>query len=103
MHGGRAKNQIEYICISHRYRNGLSGAKAYPGADCGSDHVPVVATLRIKMKRIKKPQTRESFDREALCNKNEFTVKHKESVEKDNEELLAWKDMYLVRNFQRNS
>ena len=79
MPAGRAENQIDHICISQKYRIGLLSAKTYPGADCRNDHVPVVATL-IKLKRIKKPQTRESFDREVLCSKKEFTEKYEESV-----------------------
>ena len=54
----RSKNQIDYICISQKYPNGLLSAKIYPRTDCGTDHVTVLATLKIKMKRIKKPQTK---------------------------------------------
>ena len=97
---GRVKNQIDYICKSQRYRDGLLSAKTYPGADCGSDHVPVITTLRTKMKPIKKPQTRESFDREMLCSKKELTVKYRghcrESAEKDNEKPLALKDTCIL-------
>ena len=80
MPAGRAENQIDHICNSQKYRNGLLNAKTNPGGDCRNDHVSVVATLRIKMKRIKKRQTRESFDREVLRSKKEFTGKYEESV-----------------------
>ena len=28
-------------------------AKTFPGAECGSDHVPVCGTIRLKLKKIK--------------------------------------------------
>ena len=28
-----------------------------PGADCGSDHVPVVGTMKLKLKRLKRAKT----------------------------------------------
>ena len=54
--GDRARNQIDYITINKRFRNSIVQVKTYPGADCGvgCDHVPVVATMRLKLKKIKK-------------------------------------------------
>ena len=79
----RAKNQIDYIYISQKYRNGLLSTKTYPGEYCGTDHVPVVAILQIKLKKLKKPQGKENFDRGLLCSKNEFTEKYQEFVEQN--------------------
>jgi len=45
------KNQIDYILVDKRYRNGIKNSKARPGADCGSDHKPVVAEMCIKLQR----------------------------------------------------
>ena len=39
------------VCLSV---NGVRNSKARPGADCGSDHNPVVAYLRIKLQLNKK-------------------------------------------------
>lgn len=47
------RNQIDYILIDKRYRNGISNVKTYPGADVGSDHSPVVGTIFIRLKKIK--------------------------------------------------
>ncbi|CAK1599374.1 unnamed protein product [Parnassius mnemosyne] len=47
------RNQIDYILINRRYRNSLTSVKTYPGADIGSDHNPVVASLRCNMKILK--------------------------------------------------
>lgn len=48
------RNQIDYILVNSRFRNGLRGIKTYPGADVGSDHNPVVGNLDIRFKSIKK-------------------------------------------------
>ena len=42
--GDRTRNQIDYVTINHRFRNSVQNAKAYPGADCDSDHNPVVCS-----------------------------------------------------------
>ena len=59
---GNTKNQIDYILIQNRWRSSLSNAKTYPGADCGSDHELLVATIRIKLRKIKKPTAPLRFD-----------------------------------------
>jgi len=53
--GDRTKNQIDYIMVPHRFRNSVISSKAFPGADCGSDHVPVISKIRVKLKKIKQP------------------------------------------------
>ena len=52
--GDRARNQIDYITINKRFRNSITQVKTYPGADCGvgCDHVPVVAVMRVKLKKV---------------------------------------------------
>src|SRR5215469_3621697 len=52
--GDRSRNQIDYITISKRFRNALTQVKTYPGANCYSDHVPVIATIKLRLKRIVK-------------------------------------------------
>ena len=49
---GKTRNQIDYIMMDKRYRNGVKNCKARPGADCGSDHNPVIAELDIKLHKI---------------------------------------------------
>ena len=48
--GDTTRNQIDFIAISERYKNGVLNCRAFPGADVGSDHVPALATLRVKLK-----------------------------------------------------
>ena len=35
-------------------RNGVKNSKAMPGADCETDHKPVIARLKIKLQRVMK-------------------------------------------------
>ena len=51
--GDRARIQIDYILFSKRYRSAVSKVKTYPGADANSDHVPVVATVKLHFKTLK--------------------------------------------------
>jgi len=48
----KTRNQIDYILIDNRYRNGVKNSKARPGADCDSDHNLVIAHLEVKLQRI---------------------------------------------------
>src|SRR5215469_3529022 len=52
--GDRRRSQIDYITISKRFRNALTQVKTYSEASCSSDHVPVIATIKLKLKRIDK-------------------------------------------------
>ena len=51
---GRYKNQIDFITINNRFRNAIKQTRAYAGADCGSDHNPVFATVSVKLKTLKR-------------------------------------------------
>ena len=54
--GDRARNQIDYVSVNRRFRNSVTQVKTKPGADCGGgcDHVPVVAQIKVKVKKVKK-------------------------------------------------
>ena len=52
--GDCIQNQIYYITINRRFRNSIHQVKGYPGADCGSDHVPIVATIKVRLKAMRK-------------------------------------------------
>ena len=36
-----------------KIRNSILEVKGYPRADCASDHVPVIATMRVKLRKMK--------------------------------------------------
>ena len=47
-----ARNQIDYITINNRFRNSILQVKGYPGVDGGSDHVPILVTLRLNLRKL---------------------------------------------------
>ena len=51
--GDGSRNQIDYILIPKRFRNALLTSKTLPGADCYSDHVPVIGNFRLKLQKRK--------------------------------------------------
>ena len=78
--GGEVKNQIDYITINERFRNSVTQVKTYPGADINSDHVPVVATFRLKLKHIRKPKFEPKRNIALLGNNREVTEKYSVEV-----------------------
>ena len=80
--GNRYRNQIDYVTINRRFRNSIVQAKTYPGADCGSDHVPVVVDMEMKLKRLRRkkrgPQAQLSkLEDESIRNIYSVTVRNK--------------------------
>ena len=51
---GQHLNQIDYILCSQRWRSFIQSAKTRLGADCGSDHELLIATFRLKLKKVGK-------------------------------------------------
>ena len=49
--GDGVRNQIDYITINNRFRNSSLQLNSYPGTDGGREHVSIVATLRMKIKK----------------------------------------------------
>ena len=52
--GDHSRNQIDYIAINSQFKRAIKGVKTYPGADYGSNHVPVVAKFQCKLKKVKR-------------------------------------------------
>ena len=51
---GQHRNQIDFILCSRRWRSSIQSAKIRPGADHGSDHQLLMATFRLKLKKVGK-------------------------------------------------
>ena len=51
---GEYQNHIDCILCSQRWRSSIQSAKARPGADYGSDHEPLIAKFRLKLKKVGK-------------------------------------------------
>lgn len=56
--GDRYRNQIDYIMVRSRWKSSILNCKTYPGAECGSDHQLLVMQFRLRLKNIRKPQTK---------------------------------------------
>ena len=50
------KNQIDYVLVDKRYRNSIQNSKSMPGAECGSDHNPVIVRMKTRLQRVAKPK-----------------------------------------------
>src|SRR3989441_10139465 len=46
--------QVSCNFLKKRFRNGILNSKLMPGADCDSDHNPVVVKMKIRLQRVKK-------------------------------------------------
>ncbi|XP_065578596.1 craniofacial development protein 2-like [Artemia franciscana] len=66
---GRTKNQIDHFLMSRRWRSSLSDVRGFRGADVNSDHILMIAEVRIKMKAQKRKTntaTHKQFDTDKL-------------------------------------
>ncbi|GFS03903.1 RNA-directed DNA polymerase from mobile element jockey-like [Elysia marginata] len=86
---GHGKAQIDYIMISKRFRNALLilAAKTYPSADCYSDHVPVTAKFKLKLKKTRKLPTNIKLDLAILKTNQSLREKYQISVQNKFEAL----------------
>ncbi|GFN80434.1 craniofacial development protein 2 [Plakobranchus ocellatus] len=59
--GDRSRNKIDYIPIQKRFRNAVKTSKSLPGADCDSDHIPVMCKFQIILKKLRKTKDNPKF------------------------------------------
>ena len=89
---GRTKNEIDYILIRSRFKSSALNCRAYPKADCGSDHNLVAARLRLRFTAKKAITT----TRKVRWNVDK--LREEEQHEAYNEELA-----HVLRNTQSDS
>ena len=46
---GKNRNQIDYILGRKRWKSAIQAVKTLPGADCGTDHELLHATINVKL------------------------------------------------------
>ena len=51
---GQYQNQTDFILCSQRWRSSIQSTKTRSGADCGSDYELLIATFRLKLKKVGK-------------------------------------------------
>lgn len=59
--GDTCCNQTDYVAIIRRFNNVVTQTRTYPGADCASEHVPVITNIRIKLKNIEKTKRQTKY------------------------------------------
>ena len=104
--GDMYRNQIDFILIRNRFKNAVKQVKTYPGADIGSDHVPVTCKLQIKIKKPRKSALKEQRDLPKLREeqtrisynlkiKNYYDALENEEMEQQPEEIIEeeWKHL----------
>lgn len=79
--GGSTRNQIDFIMIKNRFRNAVLQAKTYPGADCNSDHNPVVCNVRVKLRKRKEAKRRKKLNYKILKSRPDIASEYKTRVQ----------------------
>ena len=67
---GHRENEIDYFCISQRWRSALQDVRRYRGADTGSDHQIFRASLKLKFTKIKRTSLKKTIAVEILKNED---------------------------------
>ena len=84
--GDNVRNKIDFILVENRFKNAVKASKSMPGADCDSDHVPVVCKFQVKLKRRKQAISKPKYQIDLLKSDNqlkeEFSVEIKNRFEK---------------------
>ena len=58
----KEKSKIDFILILKRFSNAILDVKSGTNADCGSDHNPVIAKIRLRLKVIHETSTYRRID-----------------------------------------
>ena len=66
--------------MNKRFRNAITQVKGYPGADCGSDHVPIVATMKVKLRTLKRKMEDVKLQLDLLTSDNECSREYSQKV-----------------------
>ena len=62
---GQHRNLTDYILCSQRWSS-IQSAKTRPGANCGSEHEPLIAKFRLKLKKVEKTTRPFRYDRNQI-------------------------------------
>ena len=72
--------KIDFITINKRFCNSILQVKGYPGADGGSDHVPIVATPRMKLRMLKQKKSGDKLETQLLRTDDKYREKYKQRI-----------------------
>ena len=66
--------------MNKRFRNAITQVKGYPGADCGSDHVPIVVTMKVMLRTLKRKKEDVKLQIDLLTADNEYSRQYNQKV-----------------------
>ena len=78
--GDTTRNQIYHITINQRFCNSMLHVKGDPGADCASDHVTVIATMRVKLRNMNITKTVKKLQFDLLRTDDEYTAQFQRHI-----------------------
>ena len=105
--GDRDRNQIDYIMVDKSWKSSILKSKTRPGADCDTDHIFVVADLRLKAHKTPKAKPSPKYNIDSLLNpdtalgfkmelSNRFSLLTNEWIFKDTYPDEIWNEMKTV-------
>ena len=74
---GNTRNQIDFIFIKRKWRTSVLNVKAFPGADCDTDHELLSMSIRLKVVKQKADHRPIRFDFEAVANEYSVEVRNR--------------------------
>ena len=92
---GKHRNQIDYMLVNKRWKSTIKDVRTRPGADCGTDHELLVATLKLKMKKLRKGDRLTRYDCKGITPEYRIEVKNRfETLER--EEAMEEEDVNIM-------
>ena len=92
------QNQIDYSLYSQRWRSSIQSAKTRPGADCGSDHEPLIAKFKLKLKKVGKTTRPFRYDLNQIPYKYTLEVRNRfkglDLIDREPDEL--WTEVHDI-------
>lgn len=96
INGKVIRNQIDYILIRKRFCNATKSVKTYPGADFSSEHNPVIAVVKVKLKKVQRKTHKNILDMNKLKSseiKNQLRMKIQNKISIIRNENLKTNDI----------
>ena len=66
--------------MNKRFRNSILQVKGYSGGDGGSDHVPIVATLRMKLRMLKQKKSGDKLETQLLRTDDKYREQYQQRI-----------------------
>lgn len=105
-HNKRDRNQIDFILCQQKWKGSVLAAKTLPGADCASDHKLLIAKVKIRLGKIKRPAMQKKFDVSMIPAQYAVEVRNRfdalELEGKDSDELWAEIRQTIVETAQEH-